>query len=54
MQRGRVLDYPAGAGRLSWRPYNEGFDVAAADTETEIFVNPEIPVVHGNLDGPFP
>jgi len=52
--RGKVLDFPAGTGRLSWMLYNEGFEVVAADIGTEGFCNPEIPVFQGDLDGRFP
>jgi len=52
--RGKVLDFPAGTGRLSWMLHNEGFDVTAADIEIEGFCNPEIPIVEGDLDGRFP
>ncbi|MHB8137735.1 MAG: class I SAM-dependent methyltransferase [Smithellaceae bacterium] len=52
--RGKVLDFPAGTGRLSWMLYNEGFEVTAADIGTEGFCNPEIPVFQGDLDGRFP
>jgi 2-polyprenyl-3-methyl-5-hydroxy-6-metoxy-1,4-benzoquinol methylase len=31
MPKGRVLDFPAGTGKLSWMLYNEEFDVTAAD-----------------------
>lgn len=52
--RGKVLDFPAGTGRLSWMLYNEGFDVVAADIGTEDFCNPEISILQGDLDGSFP
>ncbi len=54
LPRGRVLDFPAGTGRLSWMLHNEGFDVEAADIGPEGFCNPEIPVVKGDLDSRFP
>jgi 2-polyprenyl-3-methyl-5-hydroxy-6-metoxy-1,4-benzoquinol methylase len=52
--RGKVLDFPAGTGRLSWMLHNEGFEVTAADIETEGFCNPEIPILKGDLDSRFP
>ncbi|MDY0111259.1 MAG: class I SAM-dependent methyltransferase [Candidatus Krumholzibacteria bacterium] len=52
--RGKVLDFPAGTGRLAWMLYNEGFDVTAADIGTDEFRNPEIPIVKGDLDIRFP
>lgn len=55
MPKGKVLDFPAGTGRLSWMLYHEGrSDVAAADIGPEGFQNPEIPVVKGDLDSRFP
>ncbi|MEE9936971.1 MAG: class I SAM-dependent methyltransferase [Deltaproteobacteria bacterium] len=54
MPRGKVLDFPAGTGRLSWMLYNEGFDVTAADIDTQGFRNPEISIVKSDLDGRFP
>jgi SAM-dependent methyltransferase len=54
MPRGRVLDFPACTGRLSWMLYNEGFTVTATDIGTEGFCNPEIPIFKGDLDGRFP
>ncbi|HOD29988.1 MAG: class I SAM-dependent methyltransferase [Smithellaceae bacterium] len=54
MPKGKVLDFPAGTGRLSWMLHNEGFDVAAADIGTHWFCNPEIPIVKGDLDSRFP
>jgi 2-polyprenyl-3-methyl-5-hydroxy-6-metoxy-1,4-benzoquinol methylase len=54
MPKGKVLDFPAGTGRLSWMLHHEGFDVQAADIGTEGFCNPEIPIVKGDLDGRFP
>ena len=52
--KGKVLDFPAGTGRLSWMLHNEGFQVTAADIDTSCFNNPEIPVFKGDLDGKFP
>ncbi len=52
--RGKVLDFPAGTGRLSWMLHNEGFDVTAADIGIGNFRNPEIPVFQADLDGRFP
>lgn len=52
--RGKVLDFPAGTGRLSWMLHNEGFDVTAADIGINEFCNPEIPIFKGDLDGRFP
>ncbi len=52
--RGKVLDFPAGTGRLSWMLHNEGFAVTAADIGIDSFCNPEIPVFKGDLDGRFP
>ena len=54
MPRGKVLDFPAGTGRLSWMLHNDGFEVTAADIGTEGFCNPEIPIFQGDLDGRFP
>lgn len=52
--KGKVLDFPAGTGRLSWMLHNEGFDVTAADIGIGNFRNPEIPVFQADLDGRFP
>ena len=52
--KGKVLDFPAGTGRLSWMLHNAGFNVMSADICTEGFRNPEIPIVQGDLDGKFP
>jgi SAM-dependent methyltransferase len=52
--RGKVLDFPAGTGRLSWMLHNEDFDVTAADIGTDNFRNPEIPVIKADMDGRFP
>ncbi len=52
--QGKVLDFPAGTGRLSWMLYKEGFDVTAADIDTDGFCNPEIPISKGDLDSRFP
>jgi len=54
MPRGKVLDFPAGTGRLSWILHNEGFEVKAADIGPEGFCNPEISVVQSDLDSRFP
>jgi hypothetical protein len=54
MPRGKVLDFPAGTGRLSWMLYNEGFEMTAADIGTEEFCNPEIPIVKGVWMASFP
>lgn len=54
MPKGKILDFPAGTGRLSWMLHNDGFDVVCADIFTEGFRNPEIPIVQGDLDGKFP
>ncbi len=54
MAKGKVLDFPAGTGRLSWMLYNEGFDVTAADIGPNQFCNPEIPISQGDLDSTFP
>jgi len=54
MPKGKVLDFPAGTGKLSWMLYNEGFDVTAADIIIEGFLNPEIPIFKADLDGKMP
>jgi 2-polyprenyl-3-methyl-5-hydroxy-6-metoxy-1,4-benzoquinol methylase len=54
MPKGKVLDFPAGTGRLSWMLHNDGFKVMSADISTEGFRNPEIPIFKGDLDGKFP
>jgi len=54
MPRGKVLDFPAGTGRLSWMLHHEGFEVSAADITTGSFRNPEIKIVPGDLDSRFP
>jgi SAM-dependent methyltransferase len=54
MPKRKVLDFPAGTGRLSWMLHNEGFAVTAADIGIESFCNPEIPIFKGDLDGRFP
>ncbi|MFZ5565302.1 MAG: class I SAM-dependent methyltransferase [Thermodesulfobacteriota bacterium] len=54
MPKGKVLDFPAGTGRLCWMLHNEGFDVTGADIGTQNFCNPEIPIVQGDLDSRFP
>jgi 2-polyprenyl-3-methyl-5-hydroxy-6-metoxy-1,4-benzoquinol methylase len=53
-KRGKVLDFPAGTGRLSWMLHNEGFEVTAADILTNSFINPEIPIFKADMDGRFP
>ena len=52
--KGKVLDFPAGTGRLSWMLHNEGFDVTAADIGIDLFRNPEIPIFKADMDGRFP
>ncbi|MEY2687656.1 MAG: 2-polyprenyl-3-methyl-5-hydroxy-6-metoxy,4-benzoquinol methylase [Pseudomonadota bacterium] len=52
--RGTLLDFPSGTGSLAWRLKNEGFAVAAADIAPEAFVNPEIEIRRGDLNGRFP
>jgi len=52
--KGKVLDFPAGAGRLSWLLYNKGFEVTAADIYTERFRNPEVPIFKADMDNRFP
>lgn len=54
MPKGKVLDFPAGTGKLSWMLYNEKFDVTAADIIIEGFRNPEIPIFKADLDGKMP
>ena len=54
MPKGKVLDFPAGKGRLSWMLYNEGFDLTGADIDIDLFRNPEIPIVKADMDGRFP
>jgi SAM-dependent methyltransferase len=54
MPKGKVLDFPAGTGRLSWMLYNEGFQVTAADIGTDLFRNPEIPIFKADMDSRFP
>jgi SAM-dependent methyltransferase len=54
MPKGKVLDFPAGKGRLSWMLYNEGFDLTGADIDIDLFRNPEIPIVRADMDGSFP
>ena len=51
---GTVLDFPAGAGALSWRLHNDGFRVTAADKSVNSFLNPELPVVAADLNDRFP
>jgi len=53
-KRGKVLDFPAGTGRLSWMLHNEGFPVTAADIDTSCFNNPEISIFKGDMDRKFP
>ena len=52
--RGRVLDLPAGPGRLSWMLAQKGHGVVAGDIKPEIFKDPEIPIVKMNLQETFP
>jgi hypothetical protein len=52
--KGKVLDFPAGTGRLSWLLHNEGFDVTAADIFIDRFRNPEIPIVKADMDSRYP
>jgi SAM-dependent methyltransferase len=52
--KGKVLDFPAGAGRLSWILHDEGFDVTAADICIGRFRNPEIPIFKADMDSRFP
>jgi ubiquinone/menaquinone biosynthesis C-methylase UbiE len=53
-KRGKVLDFPAGTGRLSWMLHSEGFDITAADIIPNSFKNPEIPIIKTDMDGRFP
>jgi 2-polyprenyl-3-methyl-5-hydroxy-6-metoxy-1,4-benzoquinol methylase len=52
--KGKILDFPAGHGRLSWMMHNEGFNVTAADIGIDLFRNPEIPIVKADMDDRFP
>jgi SAM-dependent methyltransferase len=52
--RGKVLDFPAGTGRLSWMLHNDGFQMTAADIGIDSFCNPEIPIFKADMDGRFP
>jgi SAM-dependent methyltransferase len=52
--KGKVLDFPAGTGRLSWLLYNEGFDLTAADIYIDRFRNPELPIFKADMDNRFP
>jgi 2-polyprenyl-3-methyl-5-hydroxy-6-metoxy-1,4-benzoquinol methylase len=52
--RGKVLDFPAGSGALSWRLHGEGFEVIAADARVDSFANPEIRIVEADLNQRFP
>ena len=52
--KGKVLDFPAGTGRLSWMLHNDGFQMTAADIGEGLFCNPEIPFFKGDMDGRFP
>lgn len=52
--RGSILDFPAGAGALSWRLHNDGFQITAADKVVNSFLNPELPVVEADLNTRFP
>ena len=52
--KGKVLDFPAGTGRLSWILHNKGFDVTAADIFIDRFHNPEIPIFKADMDSRFP
>jgi SAM-dependent methyltransferase len=54
LPRGKVLDFPAGHGRLSRWLHKMGFDVTAGDIAPENFRNPDIPVVKADLEGCFP
>lgn len=54
MPKGKLLDFPAGTGSLSWRLQCEGFTVSAADIIPEAFKNPEIEIRKGNLNERFP
>lgn len=37
--RGRLLDFPAGSGALSYRLYKDGFDVTACDLNPDLFIS---------------
>jgi SAM-dependent methyltransferase len=50
----KVLDLPAGNGRLSWMLHNQGFQVTAGDISPEYFRNPEIPIFKADLDSRLP
>jgi SAM-dependent methyltransferase len=52
--KGKVLDFPAGTGRLSWMLHNEGFNVTATDINIDRFRNPEIPIFKADMDSRFP
>jgi 2-polyprenyl-3-methyl-5-hydroxy-6-metoxy-1,4-benzoquinol methylase len=53
-KKGRILDLPAGPGRLSYWLYKKGFDVVAGDIDTRNFKNPEIPILKIDLNEKFP
>ncbi|MHB1668745.1 class I SAM-dependent methyltransferase [Thiomonas sp.] len=52
--RGKVLDFPAGAGALAWKLHNEGFEVVSADKVIGNFENPELQIIEADLNQIFP
>ncbi|MDH3467039.1 MAG: methyltransferase domain-containing protein [Gammaproteobacteria bacterium] len=54
LPRGKLLDFPAGSGALSYRLYKDGFDVTACDLQPSNFQVKEIPIVRGDLRIGFP
>jgi ubiquinone/menaquinone biosynthesis C-methylase UbiE len=52
--KGKALDLPAGAGRLSWWLHKKGFQVTAGDIQPENFQNPEIPISKTDINKKFP
>ena len=52
--RGKLLDVPAGEGRLSYLMYKRGFNVFAGDIDQHVFRIPNIPFMKIDLNGQFP
>jgi SAM-dependent methyltransferase len=52
--KGRVLDLPAGHGRLSWLLRRNGYRVVAGDIQLSYFQNPEIPIARMDMQSVFP
>jgi SAM-dependent methyltransferase len=51
---GAVLDAPAGAGALTWRLVEAGYDVSAADIRPDLFALPQVECARCDLNRELP